>query len=414
MFPRSMLAGIHIGEVRTVRIDARGRELQGRVVEIVPSSDPATRTVVVRIHLEDTRDIVPGMFGRLLIPTASEQVLTVPASAMIRAGQLTMVDVVDQGRVQRRTVQLGRDYRRPVRSSQRTRRRGDRRSSGSERARSRERRCMSSPHESLTIRIVRKFLESNLSMVFILVSLAAGAIALVVTPREEEPQIIVAAANVMVSFPGHTPQDVEQLVSTPLERMLYQVPGVEYVYSRSMPGQSIVTVRFYVGQPLEPSYVKLIRKLNENMDRTAPGAAGWVVKPIDVDDVPIVTFTLTSGSRDDYWLRRMADEIVSRLQGVNNAGSRLRGGRPPARTPHPAFRRTDGVLPHFGAGSEPRHPGVQLQRARGDLRPQRPGCARPGGTVYRGRAGFAESRRRRLEWPARILAGCRRGNRRPG
>ncbi len=106
--PEEMLAGIHTGEFRSVRIDARGRELRGRVVEIVPSSDPATRTVVVRIHLEDTRDIVPGMFGRLLIPTASEQVLTVPASAMIRAGQLTMVDVVDQGCVQRRTVQLGR------------------------------------------------------------------------------------------------------------------------------------------------------------------------------------------------------------------------------------------------------------------------------------------------------------------
>ena len=188
---------------------------------------------------------------------------------------------------------------------------------------------MSGPHESFTIRIVRKFLESNLSMVFILVSLAAGVIALVVTPREEEPQIVVAAANVMVSFPGRTAGDVEQLVSTPIERMMLQIPGVERVYSRSMPGQSIVTVRFYVGQPLEPSYVKLVRKLNENLDRTAPGASGWVVKPIDVDDVPIVTFTLTSGSRDDYALRRMADEVVSRLQGVNNAGlSYVTGGRP--------------------------------------------------------------------------------------
>ena len=188
---------------------------------------------------------------------------------------------------------------------------------------------MSEARETFTIRIVRKFLQSNLSMVFILVSLAAGAIALVVTPREEEPQITVAAANVMVSFPGHTSQDVEQLVSTPLERMLYQVPGVEYVYSRSMPGQSIVTVRFYVGQPLEPSYVKLIRKLNENMDRTVPGTGGWIVKPIDVDDVPIVTFTLTSVARDDYSLRRMADELVSRLQGIPNAGvAYVVGGRP--------------------------------------------------------------------------------------
>jgi len=188
---------------------------------------------------------------------------------------------------------------------------------------------MNRPHESLTIRIVRKFLESNLSLVFILVSIAAGVVALLVTPREEEPQIIVAAANVMVSFPGHSAQDVEQLVSTPLEKMLFQIPGVEYVYSRTMPGQSIVTVRFYVGQPLEPSYVKLIRKLNENMDQITPGAAGWVVKPIDVDDVPIVTFTLTSGSRDDYALRRMADEIDTRLQGVENTGvAYVVGGRP--------------------------------------------------------------------------------------
>lgn len=106
--PENLLAGIHIGEARTLRIDARDRELRGRVVEIVPSSDPATRTIVVRVHLEDTREIVPGMFGRLLIPSAPEQVLTVPAAAITRAGQLTMVDVVDHDCVERRAVQLGR------------------------------------------------------------------------------------------------------------------------------------------------------------------------------------------------------------------------------------------------------------------------------------------------------------------
>ena len=188
---------------------------------------------------------------------------------------------------------------------------------------------MSETRESLTIRIVRKFLESNLSMVFILVSLAAGTVALLVTPREEEPQIVVAAANVLVSFPGHNAQDVEQLVSAPLEKMMLQIPGVEYVYSRSMPGRSIVTTRFSPGEPLEPSYVKLIRKLNENMDRIAPGVSGWVVKPIDVDDVPVVTLTLTSVSHDDYALRRMAEEIVDRLQAVDNTGvAYVVGGRP--------------------------------------------------------------------------------------
>ena len=131
-----------------------------------------------------------------------------------------------------------------------------------------------------------------------------------------------------------------------------------------MPGQSIVTVRFYVGQPLEPSYVKLIRKLNENADRMTPGATGWVVKPIDVDDVPIVTFTLTSGSRDDYALRRMADEVVARLQGVDNAGvAYVVGGRPRELLIRPSATRMASYR-DCGAGSEPRHPGLERQRPR--------------------------------------------------
>jgi RND family efflux transporter MFP subunit len=106
--PEEMLARIHIGESVALRIDARDRESRGKVVEIVPSSDPATRTVAVRVHLDDTREIVPGMFGRLLLPAAPEQLLTIPAMAVIRAGQLTMTDVVERGHVERRTVQLGR------------------------------------------------------------------------------------------------------------------------------------------------------------------------------------------------------------------------------------------------------------------------------------------------------------------
>jgi HlyD family secretion protein len=106
--PEDLMDRIHLNAVLTFRIDAVGREMRGRVVEIVPSSDPSSRTVVVRVHLDETKDIVPGMFGRLLIPMKAEEVLAVPASAVIRAGQLTMVDVVSNGRVERRTVQLGR------------------------------------------------------------------------------------------------------------------------------------------------------------------------------------------------------------------------------------------------------------------------------------------------------------------
>ena len=106
--PEDLLGRLHVGDTLTFQIDALGRDRQGRVVEIVPSSDPASRTVVVRLHMTDTTDVLPGMFGRLRIPMDPEQVLALPASAVVRAGQLTMVDVVRGTRVERRTVQLGR------------------------------------------------------------------------------------------------------------------------------------------------------------------------------------------------------------------------------------------------------------------------------------------------------------------
>jgi membrane fusion protein (multidrug efflux system) len=106
--PEDLLARIRLGDAMTFRIDAFDGDRQGRVVEIVPASDPASRTVVVRLHMTDTSGVVPGMFGRLRIPTEPQTVLVVPASAVTRAGQLTMVDVARDGRLERRTVQLGR------------------------------------------------------------------------------------------------------------------------------------------------------------------------------------------------------------------------------------------------------------------------------------------------------------------
>ncbi len=106
--PEELIAGIHVNEILPYKIDSVGREMRGRVVEIVPASDPASRSILVRVHLDESRDIVPGMFGRLLIPMKAEEVAAVPASAIIRAGQLTMVDVVREGRLERRTVQTGR------------------------------------------------------------------------------------------------------------------------------------------------------------------------------------------------------------------------------------------------------------------------------------------------------------------
>lgn len=185
------------------------------------------------------------------------------------------------------------------------------------------------PNSSLAIRVVRKFLYSNLSILLVLLSLLVGFAALVLTPREEEPQIVVPLADVRVSFPGRSAREVEQLVSTRLEKLLYQIDGVEYVYSMSRPGQAVVTVRFYVGQDREKSLVKLYNKINQNTDIVPAGVTGWVVKPVEIDDVPVVTLALTSATSDDAALRRVAEEIADRLQGVPDTGiTSVVGGRP--------------------------------------------------------------------------------------
>ena len=184
-------------------------------------------------------------------------------------------------------------------------------------------------HESLPIRIVSAFLGSNLSLILILISITVGTVALMVTPREEEPQIVVPVADIYVSFPGHSAREVEQLVSARLEKFLFQIDGVEYVYSRSMPGKSIVTVRFFVGQEREKSLVKLRKWLDQNSDRIPAGVTGFVVKPVETDDVPILALTFTSPAEDDYSLRRIAEEVLQRLQSVTDAGiTTIIGGRP--------------------------------------------------------------------------------------
>lgn len=164
--------------------------------------------------------------------------------------------------------------------------------------------------------IVHLFLDNNFSIILIVVSVLIGLAALLFTAREEDPQIIVPLADVMVSMPGHSAAEVEQLAATPLEKILYQIDGVEYVYSMSRENMAVITVRFYVGQDRERSLVKLFKKINENQDVIPPGVAGWVVKPVEIDDVPVVTLTLTGRDADGYSLRRVGEEVVQRLSAL--------------------------------------------------------------------------------------------------
>lgn len=182
---------------------------------------------------------------------------------------------------------------------------------------------------SLPTRIVDKFLDGNLSVILIVLSLIAGIAALVLTPREEEPQIKVPLANIYVHMPGASAEEVERQVSARLEKLLWQVEGVEYVYSMSRSDLAIVTARFYVGEKRIESLVKLHDKMQTNLDLIPPGVSGWAIKPISVNDVPIVNLTLYSPEASDYRLRRVAEEVVDRLQSVKNTSdTKVIGGRP--------------------------------------------------------------------------------------
>jgi multidrug efflux pump subunit AcrB len=177
--------------------------------------------------------------------------------------------------------------------------------------------------------LVRVFLQSNLSIILIVFSMILGLAALWITPREEDPQIVVPLADIYVDFPGHAAAEVEQLVSSPLERMLYQIDGVEYVYSMSRDDSALITVRFYVGQDRERSLVKLFKKLDENKLAVPAGVTRWVMKPIEIDDVPVVTFALSGADDDSHTLRRVGEELVERLAMLPKVSrAQLIGGEP--------------------------------------------------------------------------------------
>ena len=178
-------------------------------------------------------------------------------------------------------------------------------------------------------RIAAAFIHSKLTPLFILASMALGALAVLALPREEEPQIVVPMVDVFAEMPGATPADVEQRVTRPMEQLLWEVPGVEYVYSTSSPGQSMVVVRFRVNEPLEAALVRLNQKLAANADRIPAGVIGPIVKPRSIDDVPILAVTLWSTRYADDQLRSLAVQLREAIAEVNDVSEvTLIGGRP--------------------------------------------------------------------------------------
>ena len=164
--------------------------------------------------------------------------------------------------------------------------------------------------------LARVFIDAKLTPVVMLASLLMGIMAVVLLPREEEPQIKVPMIDVMVSMPGATPKEIEERVSIPMEKLLYELPGIEYIYSTSMPGQCLLIARFYVGQNLENAIVNLNQKLETNFDRIPHGVSKPLIKPRIIDDVPILALTFHSDHYDHFTLRRLAAQVDDALKSI--------------------------------------------------------------------------------------------------
>ena len=178
-------------------------------------------------------------------------------------------------------------------------------------------------------RVAAAFIHSKLTPLLIVASTALGIMAVMGLPREEEPQIIVPMVDVFVELPGATPAEVEQRITRPVEKLLWEIPGVEYVYSTSSPGRSMVIVRFRVGEDQEHALVRLNQKLHANMDRIPPGVHGPLVKLRSIDDVPILGITLWSTRYDDHQLRLLAAQLHDAIKEVPDVSEvDIMGGRP--------------------------------------------------------------------------------------
>ena len=173
------------------------------------------------------------------------------------------------------------------------------------------------------------FIHSKLTPLLIIATVLLGLFSLSLTPREEEPQIIVPMIDIMVMHPGASPEEVETLVTKPLEQILWEVEDMEYVYSSSFHSFSLVTARYVVGTDMEDASVRLMNKINTNYDRMAAGTLPPLVKVRSIDDVPVLGLTLWSDVYDGYELRRMAGELKEELQSIVDVSTiEIIGGRP--------------------------------------------------------------------------------------
>ena len=176
-------------------------------------------------------------------------------------------------------------------------------------------------------RLAAMFINSKLTPIAVIASILLGLFAVLQLPREEEPQIKVPMVDVIVAMPGASPAEVENRVTRPMEELLWEVPGVEYLYSTSSPGQALTIVRFEVGTDIEAALIRLNQKLQANYDRIPAGVSQPLIQPRTIDDVPILALTLHSSVYDHLTLRRLAAQLEETVKATDQvAETEIIGG----------------------------------------------------------------------------------------
>lgn len=182
--------------------------------------------------------------------------------------------------------------------------------------------------KGLSGNIAKAFLQSKLTILLMLAFLLIGGYSTLLMPREEEPQIQVPMADIFIAYPGASPKEVETKVSAPLEKVISNIKGVEYVYSTSMSGQTMLIVQFLVGEDVERSLVKLYSEIMKNMDKMPQGVSMPLIKTRAIDDVPVFGLTLWAEKYDDYQLKQVAQELSNELKKSNDVSDiNIIGGR---------------------------------------------------------------------------------------
>ncbi|MDD3773182.1 MAG: efflux RND transporter permease subunit, partial [Weeksellaceae bacterium] len=178
-------------------------------------------------------------------------------------------------------------------------------------------------------RIAELFINSKLTILLMISLMIIGVYSSSLIPREEEPQIIIPMADVMVGYPGASPTEVESRVVKPLEKIISNIKGVEHLHSVAMNGQAMIIVQFFVGEDTERSYVKLYDELMKHQDIFPAGVFEPMVKTRTIDDVPMLGLTLWSEHYDDFQLRQIGEEVSSEIKKIKDVSTiNVIGGRP--------------------------------------------------------------------------------------